>query len=112
MAKYVQIPRKPRECEAVQYLGVVAGVPTISENVLPTWFAAAFARGTLKLAGEELTINGSPVDVGDYLLVDLDDVTGDGMWSSTADNFATGWRRKRKVPVQRKPRAKKLEVAA
>lgn len=109
MAKYVEIPRKPREVEAVQFLSVTNGVPKISEATVPDWFLAAFVQKTLQLVGEDVFLREEPLVAGDFLIYEA----AIGSLSKYPEgHFAANFRRKRKVPVQRKPRAKKLEIAA
>lgn len=107
MAKYVELPRKPREIVAVRYKGLVDGVPSFDEAT-PSWVVGALAQGTLALRGEELLIGEVLVGAGDWLLTEPDDVRGDGMYRLTNGDFVANWRPKRKKPVARKPRAMKV----
>lgn len=111
MAKFVEIPRKPREVEAVQFTGIVNGVLTTSEQGYQSWFVAAFANGTLSVTDGELYLRDEVVPAGTFLLVELDDKAGSGMWQASTGHMAINWRPKRKTPVARKPRAVKTPVA-
>lgn len=105
MAKFVEIPRAPREIEAVQFVTVDNGVPKINENAVPDWFLAAFAQGTLRLVGDDVYLREELVLSGDWLAHDA--ASGSLAVYSQAD-FEANYRRKRKLPVARKPRAVKV----
>lgn len=107
MAKYVELPRKPREIVAVRYKGLVDGVPSFDEAT-PSWVVGALAQGTLALRGEELLVGEVLVEAGDWLLAEPDDVRGEAMWRLTNSGFSANWRPKRKKPVARKSRAMKV----
>ena len=107
MAKYVELPRKPREIVAVRYKGLVDGVPSFDEAT-PSWVVGALARGTLRLRGEELLVGDVLVEAGDWLLAEVDDVRGEAMRCLMNGEFSAKWRPKRKKPVARKPRAMKV----
>lgn len=101
MAKFVEIPRAPREIEAVQFVTVDNGVPKINENAVPDWFLAAFAQGTLRLVGDDVYLREELVLSGDWLAHEAS--SGSLAVYSEAD-FAANYRRKRKIQAARKPR--------
>lgn len=108
MAKFVEIPRKPREVEAVRFTGVVNGVPTTAETGWPTWFVAAFAQGVLHMVGDDVFLREELVSPGEWL---VRDETLESLHIYQEGHFAANFRPKRKTPVARKPRAVKTPVA-
>jgi len=108
MAKFVEIPRKLREVEAVRFTGVVNGVPTTAEAGWPTWFVAAFAQGVLHMVGDDVFLREELVSPGDWL---VRDEAAASLAVYPDDHMAINWRPKRKTPVARKPRAVKAPVA-
>ena len=104
MAKYRELPAKPKNVHAIQYTGMDKGVPTWNEPA-PAWILAAFAKGRVAVVDGGLYCQGKSLDLGSWLLVE-EDLNVDHMWSVMAVTFIQQYTVARKKAV-RKPRAVK-----
>lgn len=104
MAKYRELPQKPRNVHAIQYTGMENGVPMWNEDA-PSWVLAAFAKGRLAVVDGGLHCQGRSMDLGSWLLVE-EDLNVDGLWTVLAGSFLGQYTLARKKAV-RKPRAVK-----
>lgn len=95
MAKYLEVPTKPKAVLAVQFTGVEAGTPTFNEHV-PSWLLANMVRGRLSMVSSTLAFENVSVPVGAWLFVDDGDVTGDTLRFAPAIQFFVTFRPARK----------------
>lgn len=85
MAKYRELPTKPRNVHAIQYTGVENGVPMWNE-VPPSWVLSAFAKGRVAVIDGGLHCQGKSMDLGSWLVVD-EDMNVDGIRTVLAVPF-------------------------
>lgn len=104
MAKFVEIPRAPQEVEAIQFQGVVDGLPKFGKEAVPDWFLAALVKGELTMTSAgEVFCEKEPVTSGMWLVSNKS--KGSSLRCYPDAVFTAMYRRKRKLPVARKPRA-------
>lgn len=100
MAKFLEVPTKPHAVYAVQFTGADTGVPMFSE-ASPSWLVSALIRGKLTLENKTLYFGPDIVAPGSWLVVDADDLLGDGMRVVSALVFISRYRPARKKPGPR-----------
>lgn len=105
MAKYRELPAKPRNVHAIQYTGMENGVPTWNEPA-PAWILAAFAKGRLAVVDGVLYCQRVNVAHGSWLVVDAD-MNVDGLSDKSATEFLSSYTIARKKAV-RKPKHARL----
>lgn len=109
MAKYQELPTKPRVVEAVQFTGIAAGVPQFNDP-MPAWLFAAFLDQSFTISDvHENALESTPlaqtVVPGSWLIRHDNDIVS----HCTATEFLALYKPVRKKPV-RKPKA--LKAAA
>jgi len=109
MAKFVEVPQKPRTVHAIMFTGIENDAPTFNEQV-PSWIVGPMVRGRLSIGDGMLMLDDASVPVHSWLMVDEGDAAGHSIRFAPAAQFFDAFRLARKKPG---PRSKlKLNVAA
>jgi hypothetical protein len=106
MAKYQELPTKPRVVEAVQFTSLTDQVPTFNEP-MPQWLFQAFLTKQIEVGTSTLILDGSPIALGSWIVNH-----GTHLKPLSALDFIAQFKILRKKPVRKPKVAQAVSKAA